>query len=441
MICAALGASLMATGAVGAADLVPQDFAYARQIETPDNATIYRVALPLDVYKNVVRSDLGDLRVFNASGKAVPYALRLPLDESTSRQPARQLPLFPLRGDPDAALEAVRGTIESGKAALDLQTQSPATAHDVILGYIVDGRSLDTPVAALQLDWPGDAAEFAGRLQVQASDDLGTWRTVTKGAPVANLRSDDEQLTEKRVEFPAQRANFWKLSWAGAAPSFALTALRAEPAAGPAEMKREQLTVRGKPVAQRLGEITFDLGAHVPVDRITLQLPERNSIVQAELLARASPAEPWRFVGKHGFYRLETRNGEMENGPVAITPTSQRFWLAKLDLHGGGLGTGQPQLTVGWLPHDVMFFASGKRPFELAYGSSVAQPFETSFASVPKSVPILRASLSPQRELGGTVRVKPMPAPFPWKITVLWTVLVLSGALLAGMTYRLVRKR
>ena len=89
MICAALGASLMATGAVGAADLVPQDFAYARQIETPDNATIYRVALPLDVYKNVVRSDLGDLRVFNASGKAVPYALRLPLDESTSRQPAR----------------------------------------------------------------------------------------------------------------------------------------------------------------------------------------------------------------------------------------------------------------------------------------------------------------------------------------------------------------
>jgi hypothetical protein len=430
----ALASLALAADDVNGAKLTPQDFAYARQIETPGKAAVYRVALPLDVYRKIARNDLRDLHVFNARGEPVPHVLKSPLVESTLRQPARQLPLFPLRGDPGTALDALRADLESGKATVNVQTESTAAIRDAILTYIADGRSLDTPVAALQLDWPSDAAEFAGRLQVEGSDDLRAWRTVADAAPVANLHSDGERLVEMRVEFPAARAKFWRLSWVGAAPSFALTGVRAEPAAAKFVTERMELTVRGKPVPDRLGEIAFDLGVRVPVDRINLELPERNSIVQIELLSRSSRAVPWQSIGKHGFYRLETRNGEMENGAVPISPSLHRYWLARVDRHGSGLGTGPFQLKAGWVPHELVFVASGKGPFELAYGSNVAPPLQTSPDAIPKNVPILRASLGAQREL--VRRLQPAPPKFLWKSAVLWTMLALGAVLLAWMAFR-----
>src|SRR5918994_2255319 len=96
----ALASLALAADDVNGAKLTPQDFAYARQIETPGKAAVYRVALPLDVYRKIARNDLRDLHVFNARGEPVPHVLKSPLVESTLRQPARQLPLFPLRGDP-----------------------------------------------------------------------------------------------------------------------------------------------------------------------------------------------------------------------------------------------------------------------------------------------------------------------------------------------------
>jgi len=222
-----------------------------------------------------------------------------------------------------------------------------------VLSYLVDARSLDKPIAAFDLKWPDDAAEFAGRLQVEAGEDRNTWRKVLDGAPIANLHVDGKKLIEQRVEFSPTQAKFWRLSWAGAAPSFALTAVRAEPAVGQGQIKRSKLAVNGKPMASRPGEFVFDLGASVPVDRINLQLPGHNSIVRVELQSRTSPADSWRPALEHGFYRLETRNGEMRNGPVAIAPTADRYWLAKLDEHSGELGNGVPRLQVEWVPQPV----------------------------------------------------------------------------------------
>jgi hypothetical protein len=68
----------VASTVAGAADPTPQDFAYGQSIITTEAATGYRVALPLEVYRTAVRADLGDLRIFNAGGEIVPYALRRP---------------------------------------------------------------------------------------------------------------------------------------------------------------------------------------------------------------------------------------------------------------------------------------------------------------------------------------------------------------------------
>ena len=54
------------------------DFNYNQALITPSGSAQYQLSLPLSVYQHSQRSDIGDLRVFNAAGELVPYALRTP---------------------------------------------------------------------------------------------------------------------------------------------------------------------------------------------------------------------------------------------------------------------------------------------------------------------------------------------------------------------------
>jgi hypothetical protein len=422
----------------GAADLKPEDFAFGHPIVTVEKAAVYRFALPADVYGHTVRADLGDLRMFNASGEVVPYTLERPAGDTDAAKPAPvSLPLFALKGNPVAALEAIRVTIESGKAAVNLNTRGSGASDAAISSYIVDARSVETLIAALNLEWPEDAGEFAGRIKVEVSDDLGAWRALVEDAPVANLHADGAGLVERRVEVAATRAKFWRLSWTSAAPPFALTGVKAERAVGRQDVPRSTLTVSGAVDEAHPGDLEFDLGSRLPVDRINFELPEMNSIVDVQIRSRAERSSAWRPVLRHGFYRLETRNGEMRSGPVAIDTRSDRYWLAKIDAQGSGLGKGALRLQVGWLPDEVVFVARGAAPFQLAYGSGSAEPGAAGLDAIPKDIRIVRASAGERVVLGGESRLQPPPPPVDWKRYVLWAVLLLGAALLAIMAYRL----
>jgi hypothetical protein len=484
---AALAASLGAataraadanTGDAGNEVLTPNDFAYGVKVPSPGDAAAYRAPLPLAVYQKVLRGDLGDVRVFNERDEIVPYRVERPLSQSAVQAPPVSLPLFILRDDSREALDAIRMTIESGGTRIEIRappgTRAPRVVADAqpgassatarsgskgsissVASYVLDGRALTSPVASFQLTWPDDAPDYAGRLRIEASDDLGSWRTVVTGAPVANLRAGAARIVERRVELAGVNAKFWRLSWADAPAPFELTSVIAEPARDRLDVTRSTLSVAGTPVPGKPGEFAFDLGARVPADRITLELPEQNSIVEADVLSRAHPTDPWRYVAHGGFYRLKaTRpvatsdstaveaNADLTNGSLAIDPSSDRHWLARIDMRTGGLGRGAPKLRVGWLPHEIVFLARGNGPFTLAYGSSKARP-TTELGAIPNGVFVVSATFTLPETLGGDARLQPVEPPQPalWsKSATLWTVLAIGVALLAFMAYRLSRE-
>jgi hypothetical protein len=415
----------------------PKDFAYRMQVVGTGDAAAYRVTLPLAVYQKIVHPDLADLRVFNGNGEQVPFALERPA-AGTVANAATALSVFPLKDDSGATLDAIRVTIESGKGAINVQTsgQNPPTGR--INSYLVDGRALlDTPVSALRLEWPQDAADFAGRVKVEASDSLSDWRIVTGTAPIANLHSSAERLVEQRVEFSPTKARFWRLSWSGATAPFVLTSVLGEPAKQNVEARHTSLSVAATPAKTAPGEFEYDLGATVPVDRANLELPDINTVVDVELLSRERSQDAWHLVRRSGFYRLKSDGEELRNGPVSVAPTSDRYWLLRTDPKRGGLGAAAPHLVVEWVPHEVVFVARGVGPFSLAYGSTSAEAAAVSLAVLPTNVAIASASLSSPESAGGDSLLQPPAAPFPWKTPLLWSVLIAGAGLLAWMAYRL----
>jgi hypothetical protein len=428
--------------AAQALPLSPQDFAFGVPITTTEDAAAYRFALPIAVYQNTYRDDISDIRLFNAEGNAVPSSLLRPMAPSSIHKAAQALPLFPLHEGARVMLDGVRVTIDSPGSAVKLQTQRGSPVDAPVNQYILDGRALEpmvSAISALRLQWPEAASDYTGRVRVEASDDLGSWRMVVAAAPIANLHADGQALIENRVTLRPTAAKFWRISWLGAAPTFELTSVLAEPADGPVEPVRAVLEVLGVPDPTDATAYVFDLGAHAPVTRVNVLLPEPNTVISMELSSRRTPRDPWRPVTRAGFYRLKTPDGEQQNAPLEIIADVDRYWHAHIT-GSDNLPHKPLRLRVEWVPNEVTFLARGQGPYLLAYGNATVARADTDLSQIPSTLEIAPATVGLPQVLGGSSRLVAKPAPFPSIRAVLWSVLLLAVVLLAWMAYRLFKE-
>jgi hypothetical protein len=413
--------------------LAPQDFAYGMPIMATELAAAYRVQLPVDVYKVSVH-DLGDVRVFNAQGEAVPYAIRR-MDLRAESGPAQPLPLFPLRGDAQSSAQGLRLTLDSPNGALKLQTEGHASDSGSAAQYLIDARTFAAAIAALQLSWPDSSGDFSGRIRIESSDDLGSWHAVL-AAPIANLHAGGQQLVESRIVLPNLKAQFLRLSWIGNKPSFELNGVRAEAAEGEPRVNWSTVVVAGNAVAG--GDYDFDLGARLPLQRVNLVLPEGNSVYLADFKSRPDGKAPWRLVTHAGVYRVATVDGEQSNGPIEIPVDHDRYWRVHLSGESGAAVA--LRLQGSWSPSEIEFLAHGKPPYILAYGSSSIDAAATDLSAMPSGTLIATATLSGRTALGGEARINALSALYD-KRTLLWTVLVIAVAAMATMAARMARDR
>jgi hypothetical protein len=416
----------------------PKDFAYGQLAIPARDAAAYRFSLPLTVYQNTYREDLGDLRVFNAAGVVVPFSLSRPVAQSSIHKTPIDVPLFPLHEGARILIDGVHLTINSAGSAVNLQTQSGTTTNAAVRQYLLDARALDATLSALQLSWSDGASEYIGRLSVEVSDDLAAWRSLVAAAPIANLRANGQTLVENRVELPPTKAKFWRLSWVGIAPSFELTSLRAEPAASLTEPNRASLDVNGVAEPKNPQEYDFDLGAHPPVSRVNVLLPDPNSVFDVELSTRTTASAPWHVVIHAGFYRLKTSDAEQQNSALEVNPDTDRYWRARI-VGAGNPPQSPPRLHVEWIPNEVTFLAQGHAPFLLAYGNASASRAEADLSHLPNTMETAPATLGPAQVSGGTTRLIAMPAPFPRMRVALWSALLLAVIVLGFMAYRISR--
>jgi hypothetical protein len=439
---------------IAAAQEQKADYRYAAPLQLDGAGSHYRFALPAQAYGGLERTDLGDLRIFNAAGEPVPYAFA-PRQAEPAAPQASAASLFPLYGDRAKGLEGTSVRVErtrSGSVVTVSVTDAPPAARRTLLGYLVDAAELKAPLQALLLDWRvGDG--FSGRVRVEGSDDLKTWRLLAADAPLLHLEHAGARLERRRVELGGAQARYLRLSFSGVPGDFALTGLKIERPADKPELLREWLSLTAAE-GKEPGELTFDTEGRFPVDRLRLHLPQTNTVARLELSARQHPGEKWRPVAAATAYRLARENGgDIVSPDIAVRTTADRYWRVKVDQRGGGIGAGAVKVDVGWVPHQVLFVARGSAPFVLAYGNRKA-----------RSGALQAGTLLPQkdgRELAqarrASVGLAAAYAPDPsfaadpgrflsrladnrdLKKWVLWAALVAGVLLLAGMALRLLR--
>jgi hypothetical protein len=429
--------------------LTPHDFAYGMPLSFSGHDALYQITLPLSVYQKTIRNDLGDLRVFNAQGEVVPHMLQLAESGSTTQAIFRELAFFPLHATTANSLDQLSVNVKRDAAGtvIDIGSKDLATLNSRVAGYLMDASMLKQAVQALQLEWTDVNNNYVGALQIEASDDLKNWNTIVQDAPLASLQFGGHSLVQKRIEFPARNARYLRLSWSSEHSVLNLSRITAELAGTHIETPLVWTQVKDGAVTDNIGEYQFDLGAHIPVQRIRMELPQINTLVQAGFYSKAHINDAWRETNSVILYKLRSADQELRNPDITVASNNNRYWLVRIDQKGGGLGDGMPKMQVGWQPQKLMFLTRGNAPFQIAYGSREIKPATFQLQSLlqkttsDKAVPAIQfAQAGEPVVLGGDMRLEPIPDSLPLKKWILWAVLSMSVLLLGWMAYRLLQQ-
>lgn len=442
--------------ASGATDEPPRRFVATIVVERA--APLVRLPLPAAAYAHSRQPGLADLRIVDADGERVPFALLPPRPpELGSNETRRAATLYPLPARPLPGgdwLSPLELSVQGDRISVK-RRGGPVAPGSASGGWLVDTgerRPQDPPTFALHLSWAGPA-EFSAGYALHTSADLRQWRPAGGGQLLA-LAGAGGPLTQPLVGLPEAAPRFVRLVWADPARAPQVTAAqalsqtpRSTPLDPPIEWTLAPLPAAADAAADPEARRTldFDLGGVMPVAEIDLQGGAGNRVVPLRVLGRDRSEAAWRGLGAAVFYRFE-RDGAVSASAPLVLGAEVRHLRLVADPRSPPFDAATTRLVVRAGLSQIVFAQQGRPPYRLQTGAAQATP--ASALALATLVPRLDeererfglASLAGFTEDAAAARQADsallLAALRPW---LLWAVLLAGVAGLAFMVWRLTR--
>jgi hypothetical protein len=457
-----LGAAL-ATGASSHAQQVqprPADFAMQLPLTVSGANGVVQLRLPLMVYQRSSSPELADLRVFNAAGQALPFALLPTTRSQRVRRRDSIARLFPIYGA--LAARAVQTELDIRIAAdgtlISVQSKGgePPTQALSVLILDLGAPAADEVLDSVQL-LRTDTQTYRAELAIDRSEDLKLWDRVAQSrVDWLQGAQADQSLVNDRIEVGARGSRYLRIQWLEGTPVlFERVAVRWR---STESVETLPLEVKLRPTRSKIqGDLLFAVPPAIAATQVGLELPAANTVLPASIgyysKRRNSPKSSFMPVAQGTFYRLTRAGEERTSSNIQIAPWSSKQWV----LRPGETIDWEPTLVLRWYPVNIVFTARGdessRRSFVLAVGASsaVSERWVSHRTTLERVAPGFSAAevaaIEPAvaGEWQPTSTAQALAAPprsenLPWlqnRSLVLWAVLILGTLVLAAMTWRL----
>ncbi|WP_330114593.1 DUF3999 domain-containing protein [Pseudomonas sp. JS3066] len=426
----------------------PDDFTTRVELRLDGQGPWYRMDLPMALHFAAQHADLRDLRVFNAEGESLAYALTRSSASERRARHEQTVRWFPLRGPADGsgALPSVRIERSTTGTVVQVVPENPVAEGEQLRGWLLDVSGVGAPLEKLSLEW-NSAADGFQHFSIEASDDLQHWESWGDGQ-VARLSFADQRIDQREVALPGRSARYLRLLWQSPRHAAELTAVKVSSASRESLPAAMAWSAPLDPVSSKAGQYIWDLPLGLPIERLRVAVERPGSLLPVQVEARRDGAPQWQPVMSGLLYRLPQDGKE-----VAQEELDLPGWMAikqlrlTVDQRAGGFGQQVPRLEVGMHATQVVFLARGNPPFTLALGN-----LEASRAELPLST-LVPGFDSASLEKMGRAEAVAIPAQtgvhpaerqaagqIVWKRVGLWAVLLLGVGLLGGMAFSLLRR-
>jgi len=429
--------------------LSPEMFSRLAPVVTPQKGGVYSVELTEPVYQNVVYDDLRDLRVFNQQNQLVPFSFQLKSGEEIHQTEEFDLKFFPILGERNAeyGLESHLEWRQGGSSGnVTVKYAGKGSSKLEKRGYLVDLRKSSNPIRSVELDWEGAGENSFVNVSIESSDDLKSWSSLVGAQSLAKFSFEGENLAQRTIDFPGVKANYLRITWDGN-KVFNLKKISGEFSKSAwTDTKRHFSRVLASHINPK--EFFYEKSP-VVADRITVLLPDPNTVVRVEIASRISNQGSWRNQYEGLLYRVSRSEGELVSPAVRIYSNSDRYWRIRVVGKDASIGKNGPALEFGWIPHRVFFLAHGEEPFQIAWGLKGANEADFGLGSMVRELTLQEGSVKPVvAHLGDVIIQTPRTSVLesssvtliPWRQYGLWAGLILVLSLTAFMAYRLFKE-
>ncbi len=429
-----------------AQELMPADFAYGIRIDTVGQHPVQAFVLPRTVYEHLTRDDLGDLRIFNSKGTALPHALHQAAEMPAVEPPALSpVPFFPIYGSSKKTIGELEVQVQRTRdGSLVRITENAQDRQQVLRGFIVDASDIDVSIDRLIVDWKESPDNVMAKVFVESSNNLAQWQSWGSGT-LTSMRHKEDVLERNMIDLSPRRAKYYRLSWSAQSNIPAVDTIYGRAVQVQLQVDRQWADISLE--KDESGTYAATIPGTIPADRVEISLPEAQTIVRVQVESAASSEGPWtnRYSGLA--YNLQAGEDQWRSAPISVYRNTHRHWRMEVNEEASGVLLGSPSLRFGWVPARVLFVPQGPAPYTIAFGNAEAEP--AGFSSNELFRPVANnysgvfdlptASLSAIEELGGEERLK-APTEVPWEQLVLWGTMILGVVVLGALALRLMQQ-
>lgn len=385
----AIAAALLTASfaAVGSPRDAPADYSHILPLSVDAGQAVLQLRVPRDVYLNARSPELDDMRVFDAAGMSMPFALADLAPPATVSRSAMPVAVFPVHGRAhDAGRMHDSLQIRTGSDGAVISVTAPArTVSDELVGLVLDLRpaarsaqvEAATQVGGLILSLPPGTGSYSAWVALDVSDDLQNWDELAEAALSWLVNDQGASVHKDRIGFTPRQFRYARIRWLDGKP-IAFSAIHAEYVVErQAARHLDTIVLQGSPVPEAR-DLVYTAPIAIPARSLGLVFTGQNVVMpvqvgQYEAIRRReaggrTTAQLQPLVNTT-FYQMVQDGRRRASGDVEIPVTHASRWIVRPQTEVSE----RPALRLGWTPATMVFVAGGKPPYTLAFGRTGAR--------------------------------------------------------------------
>lgn len=403
--CAVVLSALFVSVAVASPDDTPAGYSHVLPLGIDANQAVVQLRVPREVYLHARSPALNDLRVFDAGGKSMPFAFVDLAAPPVVNRPSTPAAIFPVHGparDAGRVHDSLQIRTGTDGAVISVTTPTRA-ASDALVSLVLDlqpaarAAQVDAtaPVGALALTLPPEVENYNAWVALDVSDDLESWDELAEAAVSWLINDQGATVQKHRIEFAPRPFRYARLRWLDGKP-IAFSTIHAEYVVAQQKARHlETLVLQGARGTEGM-DLVYTAPVAIPTRSLGLvfkgqnivmpvQLGQYQAIRRREAGGRSAVQLHLQSLVNMTFYQMTQDGRRRASGDVDIPPTHASQWVMRP--HGDIAE--QPGLRLGWTPSSMVFVASGKPPYSLAFGRTGAS---AAYVGLPQVAPGFSAS-------------------------------------------------
>lgn len=383
-------ATLLMTSLTAAASPgdAPADYSHVLQLSVDAGQAVVQLRVPRDVYVNARSPALDDLRVFDAAGMSMPFALADLAPPATVSRSATPVAVFPVHGRArDAGRLHDSLQIRTGSDGAVISVTAPArTVSDELMGLVLDlrpaARASQVEAAAqiggLILSLPPGTRSYSAWVALDVSDDLQNWNELAEASLSWLVNDQGASIEKDRIEFPPRSFRYARIRWLDGKP-IAFFAIHAEYVVErQAARHLETIVLQGSPGPEGR-DLVYTAPIAIPARALGLVFTGQNVVIPVQVgqyqairrrEAGGRTSAQLQSLVNTTFYQMVQDGRRRASGDVEIPVTHASQWIVRPQADVSE----RPALRLGWSPASMVFVAGGKPPYTLAFGRTGARP-------------------------------------------------------------------